>query len=338
MKSTTSWLVLLHCILASHSKDLPFNASIAEIRLQVRDWSCALPNTNVSIFTDNITTSKNMRWLMIGADEAVITGAKYRTPGIGNYLVFWPAMFWFAVFTGRSVVVGDGIMSEFCYHMNCGLHGFKTKSDMMLANLYENTTSARNMGNFHLIQHLQGNGAFLNENAVRGDTNSPATEWWSYFSFAGRCVSKLSRCAVGDVGCAERFAYQRLIPGPFQNLPLDVEQRVHGMPGWYINLIKTRSHSSITLPQRISACFHIRREFMHFENGSDPSDPQYLQEVTALCPAMLCSVLLTPSSDRIDEKKTRSRQRLIPTTLITNKHTFSLPYQHSFDLVGIQLE
>ena len=280
MKSTTFWFVLLHFINASYSKELQFNSSDAEIRLQVRHWTCALPNTNASIFTDAIT-SKNIRWLMIGADEAVITGAKYITPGIGNYLIFWPAVFWFAVFTGRTVVIGDGIMSEFCYHMNCGLHGFKTKSEMVLANLYENTTTARNILKYQLIRHLQGNRQFLNVSTVRGNTNSPGTEWWSFFSFAGRCVSKLTRCAVGDVGCAERFAYQRLFPGPFQHLPLDVEQRIHGIPEWYINLIKTTPHSSITLPQRISACFHIRREFMHFENGSDPSDPSYLQEVAA---------------------------------------------------------
>ena len=298
MKSTTtSWCILLHCIHTSYCKELQFNSTDAEIRLLVQDWSCALPNTNASIFAGNTTTAKNsIRWLMIGADEAVITGAKYRTPGIGNYLIFWPAVFWYAVFTGRSVVIGDGIMSEFCYHLNCGLHGFQSKSAMILANLYENTTSPRNMGNFQLIQHLQGNQAFVHANTVRGDTNSPATEWWSFFSFAGRCVSKLSRCAVGDVGCAERYAYQRLFPGPFQHLPLDIEQHIHGMPAWYIELIKTTPHASITLSQRISACFHIRREFMHFENGSDPSDPLYLQEVPliSLFPVLSCPVLSCP--------------------------------------------
>ena len=181
MKSATFWFVFLYFLHASHTKELQFNSSDAEIRLQVRDWTCALPNTNASMFTAADTTSKNIRWLMIGADEAVITGAKYRTPGIGNYLVFWPAVFWFAVFTGRTVVIGDGIMSEFCYHLNCGLHGFKTKSEMILARLYENTTSPRNMGNFQLIKHLQGNEAVLNVNAVRGDTNSPATEWYSTY-------------------------------------------------------------------------------------------------------------------------------------------------------------
>ena len=61
-----------------YSNELPFNSSYAEIRLRVRDWSCVLPNTNDLTHA----TSKNIRWLMIGADEAVITGADYKTPGL----------------------------------------------------------------------------------------------------------------------------------------------------------------------------------------------------------------------------------------------------------------
>ena len=65
-----------------YTNELQFNSSYAEIRLHVQDWSCVLPNKNDMTHA----TSTNIRWLMIGADEAVITGAKYNTPG----LVAWP--------------------------------------------------------------------------------------------------------------------------------------------------------------------------------------------------------------------------------------------------------
>ena len=174
--------------------------------------------------------------------------------------------------------MGDGIMSEFCLHMNCVQNGFESKSKMVLANLYDNTIPPENITKFQMLRHLEGSQLFLNVTNIRGNTNSPATEWWSYFTFAGRCVSKISRCTVGDVGCAERFAYQRLFPGPFQNLSLEAEQRIHNMPMSLLHLIKTAPHSTITMSRRISAAFHIRREFMHFENGFDANDPSFLQE------------------------------------------------------------
>ena len=72
---------------------------------------------------------------------------------------------------------------------------------------------------------------------------------------------------------------QQLVKGPFRNLSASAERRLVGMPESMLHLIKTRPHAAFTLPQRISAAFHVRREFMHFENASDPNDPGFVSEI-----------------------------------------------------------
>ena len=147
--------------------------------------------------------------MMVGNDEAMVLSHLYSTPGIGNYLVFAPAVFWFAALTGRNVVIGDGIMAEFCSYVNCQLNGFKTKSELFYSGRYDNTSTLISVGRHQLIKHLEGQGDLMNARNVRGNTKVPATDFWLWIPFAARCVKRLSNCvAVGDVSCSERCAYQ----------------------------------------------------------------------------------------------------------------------------------
>lgn len=226
----------------------------------------------------NDSVSAAQHWAMVGADEAPALLQKYTTPGIGNYLIFWPATFWFAAFTGRNVLIGDGIMAEWCSFVGCSASGFATKSEMVAAGRYNASVELVGVGRFDMIAHLEGKGRFASLPNVRGNTITPGSEWWTYFPFAGRCVSRLSRCPPGDVGCSERFAFQHLAPGPFRSFSAAEESRLHGMPRDLLALLRTVPHAAIGPGQRISAAFHIRREFMHFENGSDVRDPSYIRE------------------------------------------------------------
>ncbi len=49
--------------------------------------------------------------------------------------------------------------------------------------------------------------------------------------------------STGDIMCAERHAYQRLVRGPFKStLTADEEKRIHGVPDAFKHAILTLPH------------------------------------------------------------------------------------------------
>lgn len=283
-KTCASLLCLLSLLVAlQHGRgDFPkhWDATDEEIRRGVPDWSgcstakLAEPGPGV-----------NRSWLLLGGlmggDEWLIE-PKHRDfeadiPGVGNYLIFFPAMYWFAVFTGRTLVIGDGIMSEFCRHVGC-CSSFSNRSTLIERGLYNKSAALQPLNVFDLTKHFEDT-SLRHVHYLRGAATTPASEWWMYFPFLGKCVSRLSKCSPGDVSCAERFAFQQLIKGPFQHFSSSEEHNLRGMPASLLHKIRTLPHA--TAP-RFSAAFHIRREFMHFENASDPqNDPFYRKSVYA---------------------------------------------------------
>jgi len=217
-----------------------------------------------------------VEWLIPPADR----NFEADIPGVGNYLIIWPALYWFAAFTGRILVLGDGIMSEFCHHVGCLSGAFTNRSIMIERGLYNKSVPLMDLRQFDMMSHFEGNPRLRNLTHLRGASVTPASEWWSYFPFLGSCVSRLSNCPPGDVSCSERFAFGKLIRGPFRHFSKSQERRLCGMPASLLQLIRTLPHANFTPELRISAAFHIRREFPHFENASDvQNDPNYLRSV-----------------------------------------------------------
>jgi hypothetical protein len=248
---------------------LDINSSDDDVRQVVKDWSCALPNTNKSV-EDYI----NRRYMMVGNDEEFILSQRYSTPGIGNYLVFGPALFWFAALTSRNVVIGDGIMAEFCNYVNCRLNGFKSKSDLIDHKMYDNMSELHPIGRHQMIKHLQGSMDFLNINNVRGNTNVPATDFFVWFPYAAQCVKRLSNCSIGDVGCSERFAYQRMFPGPVQNIPGGVFSSIPYMILCIACLpFNLRLHPSAARERFIANVFHTANVLAPHEDCTSRSCP-----------------------------------------------------------------
>ena len=259
-----------------------WNATVSDIRRIVPEFSCVLPNMQPLVYS---TSMRNMSWIMLGADEFTSFMIKNRAgwqndvPGIGNYLIFWPAIYWFAAFTGRSVVIGENIMGEFCHHVGCAAGGFPSKSDVMAQGLYHNDTPLEKVSRFDLQSHFEENARLRNLTNLRGSTVTPASEWWVWFAYLARCVSRLSRCLPGDVSCSERFALQRLVRGPFRDFPEEDRHRLHGMPTTLLDRILTVPHADFTPPHRISAAFHIRREFPHFEFAQTWNNVDHMRSV-----------------------------------------------------------
>lgn len=198
--------------------------------------------------------------------------------GLGNILIFYPAAFYFAAFTGRDIIIMDNsIIGEMCQIVNCG---FPFVSQVKLAFPDIITDQALRSiedvkaGDFQSF--IEG-GRAMPSRVVRSAGYISKSDWWVYFNTTVHCVKRITGCDLGDVMCAERHAYQRLIRGPFKaGLTAAEEKRIHGVPD---NL----KHAILTLPHayapRLDAAVHLRAQFNHFEQQANIDDPAYKQEV-----------------------------------------------------------
>ena len=235
---------------------------------QAQDFVCHDPDAGGTL------QNSDRRFVLFGSDDSGGTG-------LGNFLVFYPAAYYFAAFTGRDLIISDGgvgsVIAEVCRIITCG---FPFASD--LARAYPGILTEEKMRKAPLVkkgdfqQHLEGS-VNIDAHVVRAFGFIAQSDWWVYFNYTAQCVSKITGCDLGDVSCAERHAFQRLIRGPFRaSYTAREEARVHGVPD-------NVRHAILTLPHayapRFDAAIHIRAQFHHFENQVDVNDPAYKKEV-----------------------------------------------------------
>eukprot|EP01038_Epipyxis_sp_PR26KG_P005812 gene5812-8018_t len=215
--------------------------------------------------------NNDRKFMMIGSDSS--GGA-----GLGNLLIFFPAAFYFAAITGRDIIISDkSVIGEMCSIIQCGfpfvsqlaLAFPKILNEQTLAHVGE--VKAVDFGNW-----VQGYRE-IDSHIVRASGYMPKSDWWVFFNTTTHCVKKITGCDLGDVMCAERHAFQRLIRGPFKSvLTTTEESRIHGVPDHF-------KHSILALPHsyapRLDLAIHLRTQFHHFESFANGSDPNYQKEV-----------------------------------------------------------
>lgn len=219
--------------------------------------------------------------MIFGSDES--EGA-----GLGNLLIFFPAAYYFAAFTERDIIISDNsIIGEVCKLIHCG---FPFVSEMAAAfpailkdNKVQNAISVKAMD---FREHLEGK-KVISEPVVRAVGYMPNSDWWAYYNTTAHCVMKITGCILGDIGCADRHAFQRLIRGPFRSsLSTREEKRIHGIPN-------NMKHAILRLPHayapRLDAALHLRAQFSHFEHHSDINDPEYKKEVATWLNSTECN-------------------------------------------------
>eukprot|EP00605_Chrysophyceae_sp_TOSAG23-4_P001448 GSChrysophyteH1.ASY1.ANO1.1576.1 assembled CDS len=229
-----------------------------------KDFTCHDPDVGGS------TQNNDRRFLIIGSDDSV--GA-----GLGNLLIFFPAAYYFAAFTGRDIIISDrSTIGELCHILKCG---FPFVSEMALA--YPGILTPEAIGRAREIkkQDFQKHeeGAEIEDLVVRAWGYKPESDWWVYFGETTQCVAKFTSCDLGDVTCAERHAYQRLIRGPFiSDLSVNEEERIHGVP-------ENIKHSILALPHafapRFDAAIHLRTQFASFERQDHLNSTESKAEV-----------------------------------------------------------
>lgn len=185
--------------------------------------------------------------------------------GIGNFLIFYPAAFWFAAFTGRDILIMDGsLIAEMCKVINCGYPTYDEVSSAFPGILGEETfLNARpaKVYDFHL--HMSGEAPLDDFPLIRADGFKYMSGWYFGRNDTMECVQKLTGCGYEDVNCHDQYAMQKLIKGPFNKEIINREEnRIMGVP---LNL----RHSILSLPHkyspRLDAAVHLRCQFKHFE-------------------------------------------------------------------------
>jgi hypothetical protein len=198
--------------------------------------------------------------------------------GLGNILIFFPSVFYFAAFTGRDILIANNsIMSEMCSIIQCG---FPLMSQVAPA--FPKLFTAEALSHIPDLRSGDFQAYFdgkmeIPQTLVRSAGFKAKSDWWVHFNSTVHCVKKITGCDLGDVMCAERHAYQRLVRGPFKTSLTEAEEkRIHGVPDYF-------KHSLLTLPHayapRLDVAIHLRNQFVHFEANTDPNDPSYKREV-----------------------------------------------------------
>jgi hypothetical protein len=123
---------------------------------------------------------------------------------------------------------------------------------------------------------------------VRETGYTTKSEWWLFNKTLAECIQTVTGCLLGDVACAERHAFKRLVRGPFKEMhALIAEKLLIGIPE---SLKLALLRLPLAYAPRIDISIHLRNQFHHFENEVEVSDPAYVREVSDFLNGTECSI------------------------------------------------
>ncbi|RYH18878.1 hypothetical protein EON65_26785, partial [archaeon] len=203
--------------------------------------------------------------------------------GIGNFLVFFPSAYYFAMLTGRDILIQDGsLIGEMCNVIHCG---FPHYSEFSAA--FPNILKPSEMGSVRGIKaydfgrHIYGQ-AIVEDKIVRADGYRIQSGWYLSHNYSEYCINKLTGCDREDVSCHDRHALQQLVRGPF----LEKFQKETGGRQSVVGVPSNLRQGVLTLPHaiapRLDGAVHLRCQFKHFEFLVGPEDSlwqNYVNEV-----------------------------------------------------------
>lgn len=183
--------------------------------------------------------------------------------GIGNYLIFYPAAYYFAALTGRDIVIADSsLLAEMCKVIICAFPLYSHVS-ATFPSILPPDINKRGAKVWDFARHLSGEG-IITDKVVNADGYKYASGWYNYFNFSRSCIPKLTGCPWDDISCHDRHALQHLIRGPFFPKYIDNPDiyKTIGVPGNLKRGMMTLPHA---LAPRLDAAVHLRCQFRHFE-------------------------------------------------------------------------
>eukprot|EP01039_Chlorochromonas_danica_P009611 gene9611-10626_t len=200
--------------------------------------------------------------------------------GLGNLLAFYPACFFYSMLTARFLAIDDrSHLGKFCTILHCG---FPLYSSIKVAypELFS-TLDERQMKTLHHQNFPQSfdNDHYYNDTLLTAVGMDDRSSWWVWNPITRQCIANITGCQQGDIGCAERVAFQRLLLGPFLHLERVIPWTEESVEG----LSRGMKQAILTLPReyvpRLDMAVHLRNQFRYFEHEMDITHPEAKAEV-----------------------------------------------------------
>lgn len=200
--------------------------------------------------------------------------------GLGNYLISYAASYYFAILSGRDVVIyTHSLLGEFCRMVKCGF----PLSHEVLPSEYPAGISKEDKKIVRAIDYIRHYSGTEVIDAKYGQVFGyrHLTFWLNeeteYKAEIAKCITQTTACDMKDTYCLDRYALQRLIQGPFKlSTVVRLLRRLSGVSTEFAQSFLTLPHS---LAPRIDVAVHFRTIFSHFESNIASSDARAQSEV-----------------------------------------------------------
>mmetsp|Transcript_19251 Transcript_19251/g.32296 ORF Transcript_19251/g.32296 Transcript_19251/m.32296 type:complete len:437 (-) Transcript_19251:245-1555(-) len=190
--------------------------------------------------------------------------------GIGNFLVLFPAVYLYAMVSGRHLILHDNsAMGQWCRALNCT---FPFTSEV--ENLYPALKKIKKVPSYNpndIAYNIRLNNSFPDTIVGLHSMEIFSSGWIDY---AGKhtpeCVERITGCHRRLHGCMERFAFQQLLHGGFR----------HGaIPSAVVGMLPSEVHQVLTAPYlsipRFDAGIHIRAQTRWLEYNQAKNHTQF---------------------------------------------------------------
>jgi hypothetical protein len=285
-------------------------------------FCCRIFSTSEDIAIENPFDHLQCRDPSFGGGHHDITRRKFLLisgvgGGIGNYLVFYPAAYYFAALTGRVIaplflfsfpivyllsrvffpplfffvlifmkdilILDNSLIGEMCSIIHCGFPLYSEAAVAYPMVLPRDGNSVRTVKAGEFSSHIWRQ-SLIEDRVVIASGYQYKSGWYGDNEFAHQCIDKLTGCPSEDGSCQDRYALERLVVGPFRTKYRDETLRhIYHLAGIPHNLRKGMLGLPHAIAPRLDAAVHLRCQFSHFEWVVGPDDgnswTDYIKEV-----------------------------------------------------------
>lgn len=203
--------------------------------------------------------------------------------GIGNWIKYYSDIFYFAIFSGRDILIDqNSVLGDFCTYVQCGFP-FITKE------LAQNTSRRQIEHLDQIDKHMKGE-ILLTEKLLFPKHVSDNFDWWHNYEVdrdLTNCLLSLNGCGYTDPFCHISYAIQHIITGPI--FPSPHFDRLVGAKEDIKHVLMHRRSSVVTphgwnrhhiVHPLFDIGIHIRNSFPGFENELRINQSEYNIEVS----------------------------------------------------------
>jgi hypothetical protein len=167
----------------------------------------------VQLVHETVTTS-NTSAISLKQDEYV-DSRKYLLvgspgSGVGNTLIFFPAAYYFAMFSSRIILIDDiagSLISEICTVLHCGYPLYSEVANAFPALFTEKEKKImKGAKAYDFNQYINGQIA-LNQMLLHAEGTVFKSGWYFSRDFAEKCVVSQTGCFNEDVDCHDRYRF-----------------------------------------------------------------------------------------------------------------------------------